>query len=137
MKTIKLTLTAFILCSLLFVSCKKEPGPKGDTGAAGAANKQTYTFTVHPSNWMSDSINGQWFYNYSVNVNAQSAVSGYIQTPNSLEALPYHDNASNIRYQFGIGTAQPQGYIQVQATNLGTATIAPTTDKNFTFVIVQ
>jgi hypothetical protein len=135
MKTIKLT--TFIFCSLLFVSCKKEAGPKGDTGPAGTANKQTYTFTVHPSNWVSDSTNGQWYYNYSVNVSVQSAVSGYVQTPNSTEAMPYHDNASNIRYQFGIGVAQPQGYIQVQATNLGTPTIAPTSDKNFTFVIVQ
>jgi len=59
-KTIKIFLAAVIMTAL-FTNCKKEAGPKGDTGAQGPAgpqgNANVITGTVSVSNWTWDGTN--------------------------------------------------------------------------------
>ncbi|MGZ3902949.1 MAG: hypothetical protein ACXVC6_04595 [Bacteroidia bacterium] len=124
---------------MIFASCTKEKGPKGDTGAAGpagTANIENKTVTVHTSDWAKDSVNGQFYFNYPCSSNSNSAVIGYMQASAGKECLPYHDNATNMRYEFATDLDLSPSYIQIQVTDLTSVNVAPPSDKTFYFVII-
>jgi hypothetical protein len=136
MKTTKLIAAAILACGMIFTSCKKEAGPKGDTGPAGNANVQNSTVTVHPADWVWDNTNSLWYFNSPLSCNANAAVMGYVQASAGKEFLPYHDNALNTRYEFATNLTATSPYIQLQSTNFNTVNAAPVTDKVFYFVII-
>ena len=133
----KIIPTIILMGALVFTSCKKgDTGPKGDTGAAGNANIENKSVTVHTSDWTLDSPNGQFYFNYPCTSNANSAVVGYMDASAGRECLPYHDNPTNMRYGFATNLTLSSPNIQIQVTDLTAANVAPGTDRTFYFVII-
>lgn len=69
-KTIKTMTMAFALgaltLGLALTSCKKgDTGPAGPSGPSGVANIKTNTFTTNSNQWIQNSSNTAYFYNYS------------------------------------------------------------------------
>lgn len=129
---------------LLFTNCKKDTGPKGDTGLAepagssGIKSDQVYTFTTTTSSW--NAIN--WRYNYLETTFSITAITNAVLTTGDVHvyvsdnsgtswtALPY----SFITNQYSYILKSGQLLIDITMTN-GNLPTAPGTQMYKVVVI--
>lgn len=100
-KTVGALFSFILTATLIFTACKKETGPKGDTGAtgpqgpAGNANVQSFTITTTNGSWTFDAADFSWYSDISAsqitsNVMEKGTVQAFIKgTDNSWIAMPF------------------------------------------------
>lgn len=128
--------------ALVLNSCKKDPGPagpKGDTGTAGAngaANVKTYAVLIKPSDWVWDATYKQWYMDYPVTTDYNSAVMAYVISGNGHEVMPYQNQIDGSITTFSTLFFVSSPKIVFKYYN-GTTTLArPTIDKSIKLVLI-
>jgi len=118
-KTAKVIATLFVACGLIFSSCKKEAGPKGDTGPAGAngnANVTSYTVNTTASNWTFSAPSWSCMVNFPQLTTAIAnggVVAGYWQSGANWIPLPkvtYISSTVSSKMQYDFTTAEVHLY---------------------------
>ena len=143
LKTTFLTFSiTLVTVALSLGSCKKDPGPtgpKGDPGAAGtngAANIKTYAVLIKPSDWLWDATYKQWYMDYPVTTDYNSAVMAYVISGNGHEVMPYQNQVDGSITSFSTFFFVATPKIVFKYYN-GTTTLArPTIDRSIKLVLI-